>query len=224
MAQWWNDSFTRRNLLRLGLTSAALAAMPWSLARRAGATAADPHLIVTFFGDGGWDPTQTLEVHDPADTTDGIDVDVPGQPVSALRTVGAITYTSNPTMRPTVDTFFDHWAGRAATINGIGTRSTSHDQSRQLVLTGYLDPTRADFAVMAAHHNGIDLPLPHLLLSGASFGGSFAGLSGASFGGSFAGLSGRVGGQLGDARDYRRVPDPANPDGSELVVSDASET
>ena len=109
MAQWWNDSITRRNLLRLGLTSAALAAMPWSLARRAGATAADPHLIVTFFGDGGWDPTQTLEVHDPADTTDGIDVDVPGQPVSALRTVGAITYTSNPTLRPMVDTFFDHW-------------------------------------------------------------------------------------------------------------------
>src|SRR5499433_1063412 len=200
MAQWWNDSFTRRNLLRLGVTSAALAAMPWSLARRAGATAADPHLIVTFFGDGGWDPTQTLEVHDPADTTDGIDVDVPGQPVSALRTVGAITYTSNPTLRPMVDTFFDHWAGRSATINGIGTRSTSHDQSRQLVLTGYLDPTRADFAVMAAHYNGVDLPLPHLLLSGPSFGGPFAG------------LSGRVGGQLGQALAYTRIPSHVDPD------------
>ena len=208
MAQWWNDELTRRSLLRLGLTSVALAAVPWSFARRAGATAASPHLIVTFFGDGGWDPTQTLENHDPADLTDGIDVDVPGQPVSALRTVGPITYVSNPTMRPDVDTFFNNWAPRSAIVNGISTRSTSHDQSRQLVLTGYLDPSRADFAVMAAHTNGGDLPLPHLLLSGPSFGGPFAG------------LSGRVGGQLGNALAYTRIPshtDPANQ--NQLAVS-----
>src|SRR6266849_4025262 len=99
---------TRRTLLKAGLSSAALMALPWSFARRA------------------------------------------------------------------VDMFFTNWAGRSAIVNGIDTRSTSHDQSRQLVLTGYLDPTRADFAVMAAHHNGIDLPLPHLLLSGASFAGPFA--------------------------------------------------
>jgi hypothetical protein len=55
------------------------------------------------------------------------------------------------------------WASRTAVVNGIHTRSTSHDQSAQLVLTGYLDSTRADFAVMAAHHNGADLPLPQLL-------------------------------------------------------------
>lgn len=212
MGQWWKDELTRRNLLRLGVTSAVLAAMPWTLARRAAATTADPHLVVTFFGDGGWDPTQTLEGHDPADVTDGIDVDVPGQPPSALRTVGAVTYTSNPVTRPAVDTFFDNWAGRTAIINGISTRSTSHDQSRQLVLTGYLDPTRADFAVMAAHHNGADLPLPHLLLSGPSFGGPFSG------------LSGRVGGQLGNALAYTRIPSHTPPgDGTQLAVSAVGE-
>ncbi len=195
MSALWEDQMTRRTLLRLGLTSAALVAVPWPFGRRAEATNASPHFLITFIGDGGWDTTQVLDVHDPLDTTDGIDVDVAGQPVSQIATAGGLTYMSNPATRPAVDTFFTNWAGRSAIINGINTRSTSHDQSRQLVLTGFLDPTRADFAVMAAHYNGADLPLPHLLLSGDSFGGPFSG------------LSGRVGGQFGEALAYNRLPD-----------------
>jgi uncharacterized protein (DUF1501 family) len=94
-----------------------------------------------------------------------------------------------------VDLFFSKWASRTAVVNGFGTRSTSHTQSMQLTLTGYLDPTRADFAVMSAHHNGGDLPLPHLLLSGDSFGGNFAG------------LSGRLGGQMRQAFAYDTTSD-----------------
>jgi len=63
------------------------------------------------------------------------------------------------------------------------------------VLTGSLDPTRADFAVISAHKNGPDMPLPHLLLSGQSFGGQFAG------------LSGRLGGQMGTAIAFNRMND-----------------
>jgi uncharacterized protein (DUF1501 family) len=137
--------------------------------------------------------------------TDGIDVDVPqaisGLPPSQIATVGGITYMSNPTTRPNVDTYFQTWASQTCVVNGIGTRSTSHDQSRQLVLTGSLDPTRADFAVIAAHKNGQDMPLPHLLLSGQSFGGQFAG------------LSGRLGGQMSQAIAYNRL------DGGPLAVS-----
>lgn len=199
MANWFTDDLSRRNLLRLGVTSAVLAAVPWPFARQARADAADPHLIITFLADGGWDVTQVFDVHDPTDATDGVDVDIPGDPVSAIRTVGPLTYMSNPTTRPAVDTFFDNWASRSAIVNGIGTRSTSHDQSKQLVLTGYVDPTRADFAVIAAHKNGADLPLPHLLLSGTSFTGPFAG------------LSGRVGGQLGTALQYTRIPSHTDP-------------
>jgi hypothetical protein len=114
---------------------------------------------------------------------------------------------SNPVTRPAVDTFFSRWASRSTIVNGINTRSTSHDQSRQLVLTGYLDPTRADFAVMAAHKNGADLPLPHLLLSGQSFGGPFAG------------LSGRVGGQLRNVLNHNRIPSHTDPEQSQLAVS-----
>jgi uncharacterized protein (DUF1501 family) len=99
----------------------------------------------------------------------------------------------NATTRPTVDLFFSKWAARSAIVNGFTTRSTSHTQSMQLTLTGYLDPTRADFAVMAAHHNGETLPLPHLLLSGESFGGNFAG------------LSGRLGGQMRQAFAYNQL-------------------
>src|SRR5579883_580868 len=128
----WKIEMTRRALLRLGLTGAAMAALPFPFHRSARA-------------DGGWDTTQVLDVHDPADTTDGIDVDVPGQPVSQIATAGPLTYISNPVTRPNVDVFFQHWASRTAIVNGINTRSTSHDQSRQLMATGYLDPTRADF-------------------------------------------------------------------------------
>jgi uncharacterized protein (DUF1501 family) len=194
-----NDGLTRRTLLQLGVATAATMATPWPLKRMAMAQAAAPHFLVLMICDGGWDVTQVFDVHDPLDGTDGVDVDVPtaisGLPPSQIATVGGLTYMSNPVTRPTVDVFFSKWAGRTAVINGFGTRSTSHTQSMQLTLTGYLDPTRADFAVMSAHHNGADLPLPHLLLSGESFGGGFAG------------LSGRLGGQMRQAFAYDTLAD-----------------
>jgi uncharacterized protein (DUF1501 family) len=193
-----DDAMTRRSVLQIGLSAAALLAMP-PMRWIAKADPTNPHFLVMLFSDGGWDPTQTLDVHDPLDATDGIDVDVDpaisGLPASQIATVGGITYMSNPTTRPAVDTYFTNWAAKTCVVNGIGTRSTSHDQSRQLVLTGYLDPTRADFAVIAAQKNGPDMPLPHLLLSGQSFGGQFAG------------LSGRLGGQMGQAIAYNRLSD-----------------
>ncbi len=193
-----DDAISRRSVLQIGLSTAALLAMP-PMRWIAKADPTNPHFLIMLFADGGWDPTQTLDVHDPLDTTDGIDVDVDptisGLPVSQIATAGGITYVSNPTTRPAVDTYFASWAAKTCIVNGIGTRSTSHDQSHQLVLTGYLDPTRADFAVLSAQKNGPDMPLPHLLLSGESFGGQFAG------------LSGRLGGQMGTAIAYNRLND-----------------
>jgi uncharacterized protein (DUF1501 family) len=192
----WNEAMTRRSVLQLGLSTAALLTLP-PMRWLAKADPLHPRFLVMLYCDGGWDPTQVLDVHDPLDTTDGIDVDVDpaisGLPVSQIASVGGITYVSNPTTRPSVDTFFQNWAAKSCVVNGIGTRSTSHDQSRQLVLTGYLDPTRADFAVLSAEANGADMPLPHLLLSGQSFAGGYAG------------LSGRLGGQMSTAIAYNRV-------------------
>jgi uncharacterized protein (DUF1501 family) len=203
---------SRRGVLRLGLTTAALLASPVPLLRRKAFAdgPARPHFLVTLFCDGGWDPTQVLDPHDPLDMTDGIDVDVPeavsGLPASGLASVGGLTYVTNPATRPDVDGFFQRWAGRTAIVNGIATRSTSHDQSKQLVLTGYLDGTKADFSVLAAHLTGPDLPLPHLLVSGQSFGGPFGG------------LSGRLGGQMERVIDFRRSDDERT-----YVVSEAGE-
>ena len=200
----WNETMTRRSVMKLGLSATTLLMCP-PMTWMANADPLHPHFLVMLYSDGGWDPTQTLDVHDPLDATDGIDVDVPqaisGLPPSQIATAGGITYTSNPTTRPGVDAYFQTWAAQTCVVNGIGTRSTSHDQSRQLVLTGSLDPTRADFAVIAAHKNGQDMPLPHLLLSGQSFGGQFAG------------LSGRLGGQMSQAIAYNRL------DGGPLAVS-----
>ncbi|HWP65544.1 MAG TPA: DUF1501 domain-containing protein [Candidatus Limnocylindria bacterium] len=200
---------TRRTLLQLGVATAATLATPWPLRRLAMAASRPPHFLVTMVCDGGWDVTQVFDVHDPLDASDGVDVDVPtdisGLPPSQIATAGGLTYMSNPTTRPTVDFFFSKWAARSAIVNGFTTRSTSHTQSMQLTLTGYLDPTRADFAVMAAHHNGAELPLPHLLLSGESFGGAFAG------------FSGRLGGQMRQAFAYNRLA------GRRLAVSGVGE-
>ena len=214
MTTIWKENLTRRAVLRLGVSTAALLALPGRLGRVAGAATA-PHFLVTFIADGGWDVTQVFDVHDPLDATDGIDVDVPqaisGLPPSRVATAGGITYVSNPATRPAADAFFAAWGARSAVVNGINTRSTSHDQSRQLVLTGYLDPTHADFAVMAAQHSGADLPLPHLLLSGDSFAGPFAG------------LSGRISGALGSALAFNRIPSHTNPSERQLALSSVGE-
>jgi uncharacterized protein (DUF1501 family) len=195
----WNNAFSRRTMLQLGLSTAAVLATPWPLRRLAKAAAVSPHFMVTILCDGGWDVTQVLDPHDPLDQSDGIDVDVPeaisGLPPSQIATASGLTYMSNPTTRPAVDAFFNTWANRCAIVNGFTTRSTSHSQSTQLMLTGFLDPTRADFAVMAADANGRNLPLPHLLLSGESFGGEFAG------------LSGRLGQQMRRAFEYTELQD-----------------
>ena len=54
--------FSRRGVLRLGMTTAAMLAAPWPLGRRRSAAAVPvpTHFVVTFFADGGWDPTQVL--------------------------------------------------------------------------------------------------------------------------------------------------------------------
>ncbi len=165
----WNETMTRRGVLQLGLSTAALLAMP-PLRWVAKADPSNPHFLVMLYSDGGWDPTQTLDVHDPLDATDGIDVDVPqavsGLPPSQIASVGGITYVSNPTTRPAVDTYFQNWAAKSCIVNGIGTRSTSHDQSRQLVLNGYLEPTPTDLAVLPPAKKRPNIPLPTLLTTG----------------------------------------------------------
>src|SRR5262245_33894266 len=90
-AMWkWNEAMTRRNVLQLGFSTAALLTLP-PMRWLANADPTNPHFLVMLFADGGWDPTQTLDVHDPLDATDGIDVDVDpaisGLPVSQIATV-----------------------------------------------------------------------------------------------------------------------------------------
>ena len=179
---------TRRNVLQLGLSTAALLAMP-PLGRIAKADPTNPHFLVMFFSDGGWDPTQTLDPHDPLDMTDGVDVDVP-EAISGLpprrsrRSAASPTCRTRSPARTSTRSSTTGPSGRAI-VNGINTRSTSHDQSRQLVLTGYLDPTQGRLrrhgrAPQRRRHAAAAPPAERAT----------------SFGGPFAGLSGRVGGQM----------------------------
>ena len=77
MRKLWDDALTRRTALKLGLSTAAFMAVPWAFREVAQAQGASPHFLVTLFGDGGWDPTQTLDPHDPSNPNDGVDVDHP---------------------------------------------------------------------------------------------------------------------------------------------------
>ena len=61
---------TRRTLIQAALSSAALLAIPLPRRRQAFAATGAPHFLITCIADGGWDPTQVLDVHDPLDMTD----------------------------------------------------------------------------------------------------------------------------------------------------------
>ena len=70
MRTLWKDDLSRRSVLQLGIAGAALLAAPWPLQRKAQAQSAAPHFTVLFQADGGWDPTQVFDAHNPNDNTD----------------------------------------------------------------------------------------------------------------------------------------------------------
>lgn len=123
-----------------------------------------PHFFIYIFASGGWDPTMVFEIKPGLS---GIDVD-PGGDASQS---GGISYFHN-TDRPWVKTFFDEFSSRCCVINGVNTRSVSHEVGTEIMMTGDAGVPRPDWPTMISSETGGGLLLPHMALSGPSFSGT----------------------------------------------------
>src|SRR5688500_14312843 len=111
-------TITRRDLLKGGALLSAAAALPSFLKPARAQSAPQARKLIMVLNSGGWDQTWAL---DPKPGLPLVDA-----PPGALRSVGGLTYWSDPTGRPAVDAFFDRWAANTAVINGVQVRSFVH--------------------------------------------------------------------------------------------------
>lgn len=118
-----------------------------------------------FFAGGGWDTTTIL---DPHFGVPGVDMDpdaVPGR-------VGQLAYTSYGQTRPAVDDFFRNWGRYTAIVNGIDAHSVGHDSGTRFMMTGTSASSYSDWPTLLAANSKLEYPLPHVVFSGPSFGGT----------------------------------------------------
>ncbi len=130
-----------------------------------------PHFFMFIFARGGWDTTMVFE---PKVGLETIDVD----PVGDVAQVNGIQFLDNP-LRPMVRTFFEEFGDRTCVINGVNTGTNSHDNGREIMMTGTAGMTDPDGpTIMASQHEQDDFLVPYMALSGPSYPGALgAGLA-----------------------------------------------
>ena len=158
---------TRRNLLRAGGAVLTTAALP-QLTDTARA-AAPPRNLIVVLNSGGWDVTYAL---DPKPGASRIDV-----PLGEHKRIGQIDILSHAA-RPSVDAFFERYGALTALIRGVQVRSFIHNDCTKRILTGTPSDQNADFAAIAAHELGRELPVPYLVLGNSALSGPYAALTG----------------------------------------------
>jgi uncharacterized protein (DUF1501 family) len=158
---------SRRNALRAGGALLASAALP-QLADTARA-AAPPRNLIVVLNSGGWDNTYAL---DPKPGATRIDV-----PLGEVKRFGSIDVLSHAA-RPSVDGFFERYGALTALVRGVQVRSFIHNDCTKRILTGTPSDQNADFAAIAAHELGRDLPVPYLVLGNSALSGPYAALTG----------------------------------------------
>jgi hypothetical protein len=152
----------RRHFLSASVTALCAAGIRPAFA--AGPAAADLKFIF-LFNNGGWDPTRVF-----ADQLDSNNVDM--EPDADRASAGGIGYIDHPS-RPSVRAFFEGYADRALVINGMQVRSIAHEICTMIALTGSTSGTLPDWATLIAAAAGDRYTLPHLVLGGPSFPGSY---------------------------------------------------
>ncbi len=160
-------TMTRRNVLRAGAAVLASASVP-QLADTAQA-AAPPRNLIVVLNSGGWDVTYAL---DPKPGAARIDV-----PDGEHKRIGQIDLLSHAA-RPAVDAFFERYGALTALVRGVQVRSFIHNDCTKRILTGTPSDQNADFAAIAAHELGRDLPVPYLVLGNSALSGPYAALTG----------------------------------------------
>ena len=147
----------RRHLLSLLATTPLLTKKAW-------AQPTNLKNLLVIFCRGGGDTTMVFDPHFSA-----LEIDSPLD--SDWAEQSGIYYASSPFLRPNVDTFFANHAHRCTVINGIAVGSISHPKCEQLLFTGAIDSSATDLPTVIA--SNYDVILPHVVLSGPRFPGSY---------------------------------------------------
>lgn len=174
--------------------SAALAMLP----RTAHALSSGDRKFIFVLASGGWDPTRVLadgsghSIVDPEPGAEPVDTD-------GLRWVRSDS-------RPSVTTWFERYASRAAILNGILVPSIAHEQCIVLALTGTTAERSSDWPSILGQAAMERYAAPTLVLGGPSFPGvnlpaviqaGGRGQLGDLITGSYAGWGARAGATLG---------------------------
>jgi hypothetical protein len=154
---------TRRSAL-LGTAALGAGAALGGRPRLARAAARDRKFLF-FFASGGWDTTQVFEPK----FMDGSGADM--APDTALGGVGDLVFTAGDD-RPGVSRFFSRWGHRSAIVNGVDTHSIGHGAGTRFMLTGSSASSLSDWPTLLASNTESSFPMPHVVFSGPSFGGS----------------------------------------------------
>jgi hypothetical protein len=127
--------------------------------------AARDRKFLFFFASGGWDTTQVFEPKFMA----GAGADM--APDTVLEGVGDLLFTAGDD-RPGVSRFFSRWGHRSAIVNGVDTHSIGHGAGTRFMLTGSSASSLSDWPTLLASNTESSFPMPHVVFSGPSFGGS----------------------------------------------------
>ena len=156
---------SRRALLR-GLGAASLlgpAALHGPQARAS--VSASRRRFLFFLCRGGWDTTTVF-----APLFDNSLVDMEFDATAAE--VGGISFVDHAE-RPAVRAFFEANASRTAVLNGFEVRSITHERCLRLLYTGEGEVGADGWPEILAGHAADQPLLPHLVLSGPSFGSRY---------------------------------------------------
>ncbi len=144
----------RRQFLQSIATAGALLGLP----RVAHSTPASGRKFLFVITEGGWDP---LCVFAPLFDATAIDMESEAAPMS----IGDFRLVDHPE-RPAVRSFFETWGSSTLVIDGISTRSVSHEVCAEIALTGSSSGSAADWPTLIALAEQERYAMPSLVFSG----------------------------------------------------------
>ncbi|MGB0647481.1 MAG: DUF1501 domain-containing protein [Bradymonadia bacterium] len=152
--------FNRRHFLgTLAAGTATLALPRLGLAQ----SVSTDRKFIFIFADGGWDP---LCVFAPKFGATNIQMEV-GTSAYSMAGHQLVHHESRPKVRE----YFEQYGEQTAIINGLATRSVSHEVCAVVATTGSTRGNTPDWPSLVAQGGQLDYSLPSLVLSGPSFPG-----------------------------------------------------
>lgn len=146
---------SRRNFIRTLTSAGALMSLPTLSACNIDKRERKFLFVII---EGGWDP---LCVFAPLFDASAIDMEPDAQPMS----IGKFRLVDHA-QRPSVRSFFQEWGSSTLVIDGISTRSISHEVCSEIALTGNSSGSAADWPTLIALDQQDDFAMPSLIFSG----------------------------------------------------------